>query len=160
MKTIYISGPITDLSTGLPRMDWQQDFVNAESKLSIMGFQSINPVDIAREVEYEHRRKQEYTPFPIAGQSYTGDITLPTRADYIVACLKKMNDEALADRLHGVYVIGSHFNVLVSHGVQMEIMMAEVLGLPIYAEHRDNLRIDRTLMPIEGYGTIEELLNE
>jgi len=138
MKTIYISGPITDLSTGLPRMDWQQDFVNAESKLSIMGFQAINPVDIAREVEYS--------------------ITLPTRADYIVACLKKMNDEALADRLHGVYVIGSHFDVLVSHGVQMEIMMAEVLGLPIYAEHRDNLRIDRTLMPIEGYGTIEELL--
>ena len=158
-KTIYISGPITDLSTGLPRIGWQQEFIDAESKLRLMGFQAINPVDIAREVEYEYRRQGEYTPFPIAGQNCAGEQALPTRADYIMACLQKMNDEAKAGRLHGMYVIGDYYDVLISHGVQMEILMADVLNLPIYAKHRDDLRIDRSLMPMDHYGTIEELLN-
>lgn len=160
MKTIYISGPITDLSTGQPREGWQQDFLDAEAKLHRMGFQVINPVDIAKEVEYEHRRKQEYTPFPIAGQSYTGEITLPTRADYIVACLQKMNDESLAGRLHGVYIIGKHENVLASHGVRMEAMMADVLGLPIYAKCLAGLHTNPSLLSIRSSESIEKLLEK
>jgi hypothetical protein len=139
-KTIYISGPITDLSTGQPREGWQQDFLDAEEKLRRMGFNVINPVDIATGVE--------------------SVIMQPTRADYIMACLRRMNIKSKEGLLHGVYVIGGHMEALMSHGVQMELLLAEVLSIPIYSECENNLRIDKTLTPMENHETISKLLNE
>lgn len=156
-KTIYISGPITDLTTGQPREGWQQDFLDAEAKLRRMGFGVINPVDIAREVEEANRWQWEYTFHPCTS---TGDPLPPSRADYIMACLQRMKLNHTFDRLYGMYVIGEHIAALMSHGVQMEILMADVLGLPIYAECRDGLCVDRGLIPIEGHGKIEELLKD
>ena len=157
-KTIYISGSITDLSTGQPRECWQKDFLDAEAKLRRMGFNVINPVDIAREVEDANRWQYECTSHPC---TCNGEPFPPTRADYIMACLQRMQMAHTCDRLHGVYVIGDSFGaILMSHGVQMEVLMADVLGLPIYAESSDGLRVDRSLIPMEGHGTIWELLND
>ena len=162
-KTIYISGPITDLTTGQPREGWQQEFRAAEAKLRRMGFQVINPVDIAREVEAEW---QQMGSLQGDMDKWNGPIADalrehgPTRGTYIVACLQKMNDESLAGRLHGVYIIGAHIDVLLSHGVQMELLMAEVLGLPIYAEKCEDRQIDRTLMPVDDGVTIAEFVKK
>lgn len=157
MKTIYISGPITDLTTGQPREGWQQDFLDAEAKLRRMGFNVINPVDIAREVDEVNRWQWECTFHPC---TCTGEPIPPSRADYIMACLQRMKLNHTYGRLHGVYVIGPHLEVLMSHGVQMEVLMADVLDLPIYAEYCDGLCVDRGLLPLDNHGTIEELLND
>lgn len=158
MKTIYISGPITDLTTGQPREGWQQDFLDAEAKLRRMGFAVINPVDIAREVEDANRWQYECTSHAC---TCTGEPFPPTRADYIMACLQRMKMAHSFDRLHGVYVIGKDIPVIVrSHGVQMEVLMAEVLGVPVYAESRGDERVSSTYFPMDNHGTIEELLND
>ena len=157
MKTIYISGPITDLTTGQPREGWQQDFLDAEAKLRRMGFNVINPVDIAREVEEANRWQYECTSHAC---TCTGEPFPPTRADYIMACLQRMKLNYSFDRLHGVYIIGAHIDVLLSHGVQMELLMAEVLGLPIYAEKCEDRQIDRTLMPVDDGVTIAEFVKK
>lgn len=157
MKTIYISGPITDLSTGQPREGWQQDFLDAEAKLRRMGFQVINPVDIAREVEEANRWQWECLPHPCTS---TGDPIPPSRAEYIMACLQRMKMAHSVDRLHGVYVIGDDIECQSSHGVRMEVLMAEVLGVPIYSEYYNDLIVDDTLIPIDSRRTIKELLND
>ena len=158
MKTIYISGPITDLTTGQPREGWQQDFLDAEAKLRRMGFSVINPVDIAREVEEEWQ--QQWT---LAGDmnKWNGPIANaflkqgPTRGTYIVACLQRMNDEAMAGRLHGVYVIGESGDpytkprIYHSDGVQMELHMALVLGIPVFGQFHGDNEIDIHLLPVK-----------
>lgn len=156
-KTIYISGPITDLTTGQPREGWQKDFLDAEAKLRRMGFNVINPVDIAREVEEANRWQWECLPHPCTS---TGDPIPPSRADYIMACLQRMKLNHTYDRLHGVYVIGDDIDCQASHGVRMEVLMAEVLGVPIYSEDYNDLIVDDTLIPIDSRRTIKELLND
>lgn len=157
MKTIYISGPITDLSTGQPREGWQQDFLDAEAKLRRMGFLAINPVDIAREVDEANRWQWECTSHPC---TCTGEPIPPSRADYILACLQRMKLNHSFDRLHGVYVIGDNTECQSSHGVRMEVLMAEVLGVPIYSEDYNNLIVDDTLIPTDCRRTIKELLDD
>ena len=85
--------------------------------------------------------------------------TVKQQADYIMACLQRMKMAHEFDRLHGVYVIGEHANVLMSHGVQMELRMAEVLDVPIYAEYRVDCRVDHNIVAIHDGGVLEELLN-
>lgn len=137
-KTIYISGPITDLSTGQPREDWQQDFLDAEAKLRKMGFAVLNPVDIAQEVEDAKRIQHEFVPTPIDSH---GNPLPPTRADYIMACLQRMKLNHTFGRLHGVYVIGPVCACQASNGVQMELHMARVLDIPIFAQFCDDCEI-------------------
>ena len=157
MKTIYISGPITDLSTGQPREGWQQDFLDAETKLRRMGFAVINPVDIAREVDDAFKWRFRFYGGPMSG---TGEPLQPKRTDYIMACLQRMQMAREADMLHGVYVIGDDIECQSSHGVRMEVLMAEVLGVPIYSEDYNDLIVDDTLIPIDSRRTIKELLND
>lgn len=158
MKTIYISGPITDQETGQPREDWQKDFLDAEQHLRRMGFAVINPVDIAREVDEANRWQYECTSHPC---TCTGEPFPPSRADYILACLQRMKLNHTFDRLHGVYVIGDNsWDVLESHGVRIELLLADILELPIYAESLEDMRVDSTLTPMDGHGTIEELLKD
>lgn len=156
MKTIYISGPITDLTTGQPREGWQQDFLDAEAKLRRMGFAVINPVDIAREVDEANRWQWECLPHPCTS---TGDPIPPSRADYIMACLQRMKMAHSVDRLHGVYVIGLkkqndcgcmvNSAIFHSDGVQMELHMARVLGIPIFAQFYDDSEITLALLPLK-----------
>lgn len=158
MKTIYISGSITDLSTGQPREDWQQDFLDAEAKLRRMGFSVINPVDIAREAEEEWRQQWS---LPGNLGKWNGPIANaflehgPTRGTYITACLQRMNDEAIAGRIHGVLVIGACGDPYAkprlyhSDGVQMELHMAKVLDIPIFAQYYDDCEVDIHLLPVK-----------
>ena len=151
-KTIYISGPITDLSTGQPREGWQQDFLDAEAKLRRMGFSVINPVDIAREVEDANRWQYECTAHACTCNS---EPIPPTRADYIMACLQRMKLNHTFDRLHGVYVIGSDHDPMTkqrirfSDGVQMEMHMARIFGIPIFAQFYDDSEITLDLLPLK-----------
>lgn len=156
MKTIYISGPITDPATGQPREGWQQDFLDAEQKLRRMGFLVINPVDIAREVDEANRWQYECT---LHACTCNGEPIPPSRADYILACLQRMKMVHSFDRLHGVYVIGKAIACQASHGVQLELLMADLLGLPIYADCFDGGRVNCFVALQPGNGILE-LLND
>lgn len=157
MKTIYISGPITDQTTGQPREGWQKDFLDAEQRLRRMGFLVINPVDIAREVEEANRWQYECTAHPC---TCNGGPLPPTRADYIMADLQRMQMAHEFDRLHGVYVIGDNVECYASRGVQMELSLAEVLDVPVYAECRADCRIDHNIVAVPGGGMLEDLLKD
>ena len=156
MKTIYISGSITNNATGQPREGWQRDFLDAEARLRRMGFQVINPVDIAREVEENFAWRWQYVLHPCTSD---GPIR-PDRADYIMACLQRMKLNHMFGHLDGVYVIGDNVACYESRGVQMELSLAEVLGVPIYAECRTDCRVDHNIVALPGEGGIEELLKE
>ena len=151
MKTIYLSGPITDLTTGQPREGWRNDFLDAETKLLGMGFNVMNPVDIALEVDDAFN----WLPCPVNDGSEK-----PTRADYILTCLDRMKAACESDCLHGVYVIGSVHEALCSHGVRMELLLADILGVPIYAEGRKDRRVNTVLIPQVGFEGIKELLRD
>ena len=156
-KTIYISGPITDNETGKPRDGWQKDFVRAEKMLRTMGYDVVNPVDIAKETEEEWKQVWQA---PVGIGHWRGPysnalrVKGPTRATYILACLQVMNTEALAGRLHGLLVIGRpddaccKSRIYHSHGVQMELQMALMLGIPMFAEFYDCCEVDIHLLPV------------
>ena len=140
-NTIYISGPISDPTTSLPRTGWQKEFLEAEAKLRRMGFSVMNPVDIAREVEEAFRQE-------------------PTRADYILACLERMKMAQETGILHGVYLIGDIDACKDSHGVQMELHLAEILGIPVFAEFRADNEIWTGSFHLKSERTIEGLLED
>jgi hypothetical protein len=150
MKTLYISGPITDPSTGQPREGWQKDFLDAEATLRSKGFYVINPVDIAREVDEKNIFQWEYFPHPC---TCTGEPIPPSRAEYVLACLQRMNMNKSFDRLHGLYLIGKDVSakqgIYFSHGVTMELHMAVVLEIPIFAEFYGGSEIDIHLLPVK-----------
>lgn len=130
-KTVYISGPISDPQTGQPRDGWQKDFLEAEAKLRGMGFNVINPIDIAQEVNDAFKWRFGHFGGPMNG---FGEPCRPTRADYIMACLQRMKMAHEADCLHAVYVIGKDNEARQSIGVSIELQMATLLGIPIYGD--------------------------
>ena len=140
-NTIYISGPISDPTTSQPRTGWQKEFLEAEAKLRRMGFSVMNPVDIAREVEEAFRQE-------------------PTRADYILACLERMKMAKETGMLHGVYLVGDIDACKDSHGVQMELHLAEILGIPLFAEFRAGNEIWTDSFYLKSERTIEGLLED
>lgn len=140
-NTIYISGPISDPTTSQPRTGWQKEFLETEAKLRRMGFSVMNPVDIAREVEEAFRQE-------------------PTRADYILACLERMKMAQETGILHGVYLIGDIDACKDSHGVQMELHLAEILGIPVFAEFLADNEIWADSFYLKSERTIEGLLED
>lgn len=157
MKTIYISGPISDPETGQPREGWQGDFLDAEQKLRRMGFSVVNPVDIAREVDSQRMYRWEYVPQPCDSK---GNPLPPSRADYIMACLERMKMNHTFGRLDGVYVIGVRDRCRASIGVNMEVELAFLLGVPVYAEYCYDQRVDIDFDEIPGGSRIEDLLKD
>ena len=154
MKTLYISGSITDLKTGKPREGWQEEFHAAERKLRTMGFNVVNPVDIAKEIDDEWRQQWDNGTFMVGWKGQIQAFKEPTRATYISACLQVMNFEALANRLQGMYVLGlcndpfAKPSLYHSDGVQMELRMARVLGIPVFAQFNDDSEVDVHLQPV------------
>lgn len=118
-KTIYLSGSITNPDSGQPREGWQKDFLEAEARLRAMGFSVINPVDIAQEVDDAFKWRYKYCGGPI---NSTGEPLRPGRADYIMACLQRMQLNREADMLHGVYVIGDIKEILSYHKPHTQII--------------------------------------
>lgn len=137
-KTVYISGSITDPATGQPRDGWQKDFLEAEARLRAMGFHVINPVDIAREVDDAFRWRFRFYGGPM---NSTGEPLQPKRTDYIMACLQRMQMASEADMLHAVYIVGDINKVRFSHGVGMEMLLAELLDIPIYVDCAEGKRV-------------------
>lgn len=156
-KTVYISGSITNPATGQPRDGWQKDFLEAEAKLRGMGFNVINPVDIAQEVNDAFKWRFGHFGGPMNG---FGEPCRPTRTDYIMACLQRMKMAHEADMFHGVYVIGKDNEARQSIGVSMELHMATLLGIPIYGDDLESTTFipycDITIQE----GSITELLKE
>ena len=155
--TIYISGPITDNKTGQPREGWKKEFLDAEAKLRRMGFSVMNPMDIAREVEDAFKWRFGRFGGPCNGM---GEPCQPRREDYIMACLERMKMAHEADMLHGVYLIGDADGCMKSHGVQMELHMSELLGIPVFAEFRADNEIWTDDLRIKSERTIEELVDK
>ena len=155
--TIYISGPISDPTTGLPREGWQRIFLDAEAKLRRMGFSVINPVDIAREVDDAIKWRWGAYGGPC---SSIGDPEKPTREDYIMACLQRMKMSHEFHNLHAVYVIGDSMACYASHGVKMELLLAEMMKVPIYAESRDDCNVDHNLVLQPGEPDLQKFTEQ
>lgn len=156
-KSIYISGPISDPRTGQPRDGWQKDFLKAEAKLRSMGFNVINPIDIAQEVDDAFKWRFRFYGGPMNG---FGDPCRPTRTDYIMACLQRMKMAHEAGCLHAVYVIGNDKEARQSIGVSMELHMATLLSIPIYGDGLESTAyIPDSDITIQD-GSITELLDE
>lgn len=159
-KTVYLSGSITDPVTGQPRDGWQKDFLEAEAKLRAMGFCVINPVDIAREVDDAFKWRFRFYGGPM---NSTGEPLQPKRTDYIMACLQRMQMACEAGMLHAVYVIGNSVAARHSHGVGMEMHMAELLDIPIYVDYIEGKRMTwkkDSFVPASEITDITELLKE
>lgn len=159
-KTVYISGSITDPATGQPRDGWQKDFLEAEAKLRAMGFYVINPVDIAREVDDAFKWRFAHYGGPMNGM---GDPLQPTRTDYIMACLQRMQMAREADMLHAVYIVGDIYKARFSRGVGMEMNLAELLDIPIYVDCAEGKRVTwvpNSFVPVSENADITELLKE
>lgn len=159
-KTVYISGSITDPATGQPRDGWQKDFLETEAKLRAMGFYVINPVDIAREVDDAFKWRFKFYGGPM---NSTGEPLHPKRIDYIMACLQRMQMACEAGMLHAVYVIGNSVAARHSHGVGMEMHMAELLDIPIYVDYIEGKRMTwkkDSFVPVSESADITELLKE
>ena len=160
-KTVYISGSITDPATGQPRDGWQKDFLEAEAKLRAMGFYVINPVDISREVDDAFRWRFRFYGGPM---NSTGEPLQPKRTDYIMACLQRMQMAREADALHAVYFVGDIYKARLSHGVGMEMHLAELLDIPIYVDCAGGIRavtwVQNSYVPMSENEDITELLKE
>ena len=85
-----------------------------------------------------------------------GKLSSPTRTDYIMACLQRMKMAHDADMLHGVYVIGKDTEPLDSIGVNMELHMATLLGIPIYYKYLEHV----IYLKKTQYADITELFKE
>ena len=143
-RILYISGPITDNGTGLPRENWHLDFLRAEEKLRAMGFDVINPVQLGKVADIEWAVR------------CCNDAALPTvtpRWFYLQTCLDTLCD-AMQNAHHadavlaGLYLIGYMQPVRCSHGVQAEIHTVKSMGLPVFMELYDDNEIDENLLPI------------
>lgn len=156
-KTIYISGPISDPATGQPRDGWQKEFLETEARLRAMGFYVINPVDIAREVDDAFKWRCRYITGP---EPFSGEPRQPSRANYIMACLQRMQMAHDVGMLHGVYVLGKDGEARQSIGVSMELQMATLLHIPIYGDNLDSTSfyLDCNIEIVDG--GITELLKK
>ena len=156
-KSIYISGKITNPATGQPRDGWQRDFLKVEAKLRGMGFNVINPIDIAQEVDDAFKWRFGHFGGPMNG---FGEPCSPTRTDYIMACLQRMKMAHEADCLHAVYVIGDADACNKSHGVQMELHMTKLLEIPVFSEYRKGNEIWTDNFHVKANRTIEAFAKE
>lgn len=140
-KTLYISGPITDNKTGLPREDWQTDFIRAGEYLRELGFCVINPVDLSKEADLEWKARS-------SSAGTLPDVT--PRWFYLQKCLDTMCSAKQAGMLDGIYLIGIKQPIRYSYGVMSEIYMAKSMDLPLFMEFYDGNETDEYLLPVKN----------
>ena len=140
-KAIYISGPITDNTTGLPREGWQEDFVRAEEHLRELGFDVVNPVLLSKVADTEWAVRS------------ANDVSLPDatpRWFYLQTCLDTLCEAMQAGNLAGIYLLGVKQPVRYSYGVRAEIYMAKSMNLPLFMEFYDGNETDEHLLPVKN----------
>jgi hypothetical protein len=159
MKTIYISGPITDLSTGQPREGWQQDFQEAEKKLRGMGFEVLNPIEIAEDCERQWKCEIEdpnIDAIPSAPK-------MPPHWYYLWSCIEILSNQLREDTLFGfndfagLYVIGLPEDIQRSFGTMTEINFAMSANLPVWSQYYHGYQIDNLLRQITTKPTLAEI---
>ena len=167
-KTVYISGPISDPQTSQPRDGWQKDFLEAEAKLRGMGFNVINPVEIAKEVEKEWNTilSDRWTRRTLAVRSEQ-----PPRSLYLYGCITELQNGILYGwqketnsnervTLHGIYVIGDTDQIEQSYGTMCEINFALSASLPVYSQYYHGYQINNRLRQLTAKPTLAEVANE
>lgn len=165
-KYVYISGPITDSSTGQPRDGWQKDFMEAEAKLRAMGFEVINPVNLAVKADSEWAT---YTAMVKAtvGNDWPTWPTKPPRWYYLTECIKVLSSECFTTHvdisttpnhnlLSGLYVIGTPERIQRSYGTMCEINFALSASLPVWSQHYHGYQMDNLLRQITDKPTLAE----
>lgn len=165
-KTIYISGPITDNTTGLPREGWEQDFREAEEKLREMGFEVVSPVDIAKgtEEEWNDFIQDEWNKrnHPMVCTDAT------PRYIYLFHCLQEIMKSVLygiqkepnsneSVPLLGIYVIGHPDDIQRSYGTMAEINFALSANLPVFSQYYHGYQIDNLLRQVTTKPTLTEM---
>jgi nucleoside 2-deoxyribosyltransferase len=169
---IYLSGPITDPQTGLPRDGWQQVFNEAKKTIETMGFETISPVDIALNAEADWSglgMSGNAQVFGAPDGSHTWPMEVP-RWFYLQQCIRSLTQHLLwgrgvstdssRHRLLGLYVIGDKDGILKSNGTKCEINFAIAAGLPVWAQFLDGQQIDDQLNPVTDGKTLSEAANE
>ena len=161
---IYISGPITDNKTGLPREGWQEDFRAAEEKLRGMGFEVITPIEIseASTMEWESDIKDEKV-----GADPSAPLT-PPRWFYLLGCIDVLGAELRTETLFplseddrlgvltGLYVIGDMADISMSYGTMCEINFAMAAGLPVWSQYYNGYQMTNMLMQKTDGPTLAE----
>jgi len=142
---IYISGPITDNKTGQPREGWQEDFRAAEEKLRGMGFDVINPIEIADASEKQWKAERS--------KDVLGCIPeMPPRWYYLSDCIEHLTNILFTDTtidwptILGLYVIGDLSDISMSYGTMCEINFAMAAGLPVWSQYYDGYQMTNMLM--------------
>ena len=170
-RVIYVSGPITDNATGLPREGWEKDFRVAEKELRAMGFDVISPVDIARKAErmwktYTREVADVCTPEERASwpeeapRWYCIDQCLRTLSEEMVTLHVDLPDDADFRRLVGLCVIGDPRDVRQSFGTMCEVNYALSAGLPVWSRHYRGLQVDNSLRFLSGRPTLQDAFRE
>lgn len=159
MKTIYISGPITDPETGRPREGWQKDFLDAEQKLRRMGFHVINPIQLAKTAETMWKR------------SDVGNFEKPCpRWFYLNHCLRTLYEikekieifgnvlmpGPVTCRQIGLYVIGHPDDIRRSYGTMTEINFALSADMPVWSQYYHGYQMDNLLRQLTDFPTLAE----
>lgn len=165
MKTIYISGPITDPETGRPREGWQGDFLDAEQKLRRMGFHVINPIEIAKETEEEWN---DFIQDEWNKRNHPSACTdTAPRYVYIFHCLQEIMKSVLygfqkypnsneSVPLAGLYVIGHPDDIRRSYGTMAEINFALSADMPVWSQYYHGYQMDNLLRQLTDCPTLAE----
>lgn len=144
---IYISGPITDNETGLPREGWQKEFREAERRLKDMGFTVITPEEVACDAEEAWRSMVKENGM----EAKSGEVP---RHFYLLKCIERLAEEIEIanlckfdniDTIIGLYVIGSDYDVFMSYGTMTEINFALSAGLNVWSQNHGGCVIDNGL---------------
>ena len=156
---IYISGPITDNKTGLPRNGWENEFRAAEEKLLEMGFSVITPTCFAKGIEKEWDKRvadglaHDSTPRWYYIHRCLDEIAAMLRVeDMLSPLIEKLG----TFHLLGLYVIGDMADISMSYGTMCEINFAMAAGLPVWSQYYGGCQMTNMLMQ-KTYGqSIEE----
>lgn len=175
MKTIYISGPITDPATGQPREGWQRDFQEAEEKLRDMGFEVINPIDMAGEADGAWRMlmrgrnlveidEGNLHPVPTPRWFYLR-VCIATLCQYLTfgndakKALQSIEETGTFERkpLAGIYVIGHPNDIQRSYDTMTEINFALSANLPVWSQFYHGYQINNLLRQLTIKPTLAEV---
>lgn len=166
-KTIYISGPITDNRTGLPREGWEKDFRDAEKTLRKMGVEVINPIRIAYAAESDWKETTEVVKRTFSDANLTRWPQDAPRWVYLKTCINRLSMELLSSvvdwpakltpLIAGLYVIGHPDDIQQSFGTMTEINFALSANLPVWSQYYHGYQIDNLLRQITTKPTLAEI---
>ena len=169
---IYIAGPITDYTTGLPRANWQQDFRKAEEKLKGLGFDVISPIDVAADAEEDWSDLLRTQNGRLLVDRLDGDPATAPRWFYLRKCINRLSQlhgfgkktgafgVEGTQRLFGVYVIGDLIDIQRSYGTMCEINFALAAGLTVWSQYHHGYAIDNLLRQDLLKHTLAETANQ